>query len=138
MPQDTYIARENTGNIHIHTHTHTHTHTHLCGNDNWLSTLVALGNHHLLCHKHLLWRYLNSKVTPSNHHTISRLQDLIKIVYSFVALNLHTVQNTYSTEYIRTYNITQYMKKRRRGRVGIKDGGEGEWELRKEERESGS
>jgi len=61
---------------------------HLGGSDNWLSGDVGLADHHLLGEENLLWWDLHTKVTTSNHDTISDLKDLIVVVKTFLVLNL--------------------------------------------------
>lgn len=61
---------------------------HLSGADDGLALDVALGDHHLLGNEHLGGGDLDTKITTSDHDTVSGLQDLVKVVNTLLVLNL--------------------------------------------------
>ena len=52
--------------------------SHLCGTDRWFSNLITLGNHHFLGDEDLLWRNLDTHITPSHHDSISFFENGVK------------------------------------------------------------
>jgi len=61
---------------------------HLGSTDDRLSSDVTLGDHHLLSHKDLTGRDLDTQITSGDHDTISLLQDLVKVGNTLLILNL--------------------------------------------------
>lgn len=61
---------------------------HLGGTDDRLSSDITLGDHHLLSHKDLTGRDLDTQITSGNHNTISLLQDLVKVGNTLLVFNL--------------------------------------------------
>ena len=65
-----------------------HCFEHLCRCDDWLSDHVTLVNHHFLCQCHLLNGDLHTQVTTSHHNAIGDSKHFIKVVQTFLTLNL--------------------------------------------------
>jgi hypothetical protein len=61
---------------------------HLSGDNYWLSDNVALCNHHLLGKEDLAGRNFDTKITTSDHDTISLLQNLVEVGDTLFVLNL--------------------------------------------------
>ena len=65
-----------------------HTFEHLGGNDHGLSGNVAFANHPLLCQKDFgTWNF-HAQISPSHHDPIGFLQNVIKILQTFLVFNL--------------------------------------------------
>ena len=58
-----------------------------CANDG-LAGNVALGDHHLLSDEDLAGWNLDTKVTTSDHDTVSLPQNLVEVVYTLLVLDL--------------------------------------------------
>lgn len=65
-----------------------HTLKHLGGADHRLSHQVALRNHHLLCHEHLLGGDFDAEIAARHHDAITGLQKLSKVAHTLVVFNL--------------------------------------------------
>ena len=65
-----------------------HRFKHLCRDNDRLSGDVALRNHHLLSKEHLTGRNLDTKITTSDHDTVSCLEDLVKVGDTLLVLDL--------------------------------------------------
>ena len=65
---------------------------HLSSSDHRLAHKITLIYHHFLCQEDFLNWNLHSKITTSNHEWVSLTQDLIKIDYSLLILNLRKPQ----------------------------------------------
>mmetsp|Transcript_20105 Transcript_20105/g.29970 ORF Transcript_20105/g.29970 Transcript_20105/m.29970 type:complete len:282 (-) Transcript_20105:421-1266(-) len=61
---------------------------HLSGSDNGLSCNVGLTDHHLLCQEDLLGRNLHTKISTSNHDSVSLIKDIIVVLKTLQVLNL--------------------------------------------------
>ena len=57
-------------------------------NNDWLASLVALGDHHLLRKEDLTRGDLNTEVTTRNHDTVGLGQDLVEVGNTLLVLNL--------------------------------------------------
>jgi hypothetical protein len=84
----TVLVMDPSSSIHALLGTHSHRLQHLGGTDRRLAGDGALGDHHLLSHEDLGGRDLDTKITSSNHDTVSLPQDLVKVDDTLLVLNL--------------------------------------------------
>lgn len=62
---------------------------HLRGAYNRLSSHITFRNHHLLSQEYLTRRNLDTQIATGNHHSITLLQNLIKVCYTLFVFNFH-------------------------------------------------
>jgi len=73
-----------------------HAFHHLSSSNYWFALFKCLSDHPFLCYKHLLWRNFHTKISSSNHDTISCFENLLVVMQTLLVLDLSNDLNVFA------------------------------------------